>query len=157
MLPKAVFRHEHLAANRQQLGRVAAESLGYRPDATGLRSYVVALLAVAAGGCAGEAAVLVDEFDGDTVEFGFTDVADVRRIEPRIAEQSGSTVVELSDIGGVAALGNRKHRGCVFDCVEFVNGLATDTVGRAVGIIETELGLQCFESSKKFIVNTVGD
>ena len=157
VLAEAVFSHEHLAANRQQLGSVAAESLRDRPNAAGLCGHVVPFLSVAAGGCASEAAVRIDEFDRDAVEFGFTDIADPLGVEPFITEESGGAIGELPHVGGVAALGDREHRRGVFDRLKIVDRFAADAVGRAVGIAEIEFGFERFEPSEEFVVDAVGD
>jgi len=157
VFPKAVFRHEHLTADSQPGGRVAAESLRDRPNPAGLCGHVVARLAVAAGRRADEPAVLVEQFDRDAVEFRLTDVVDILWVERRIAEPAGGAVGELPYVGCLATLGDREHRRGVFDRLKFVNRLAADAVGRAVGRGEIKLGFERLEAVEQLIVNAVGD
>jgi hypothetical protein len=151
-----VARHVDLAPEREGVGVVAAEPHRHGRDGLDLGADVVARLAVAPGDGAVELAVLVDELDREAVELGLTEVSSLA-VPAGVVEGPPNPLVELADVGGVAATVDREHRPDVLDGLELVDGCPADPPRRAVLGRQAERVLEGLQALEEGVVRAVRD
>ena len=103
-----------------------------REDVLQVRGDVLALLAVAPGQAADQAAVLVDQLDAGPVELGLRRVGERLRIGPGVVQQPPHPVVERPHLVGVHRVVERQHGRGVGDGLEALRWRCAHALGGRV-------------------------
>ena len=145
--------HQHFAAHLQPRRRIAAQPQRQRAHGAQVRGDVLAGAAVAARRALHEGAMLVDEADGQAVEFRFAVVGDAFD-----AERLANAPVEGLDVVVGERVVERKHRDAVRHRPEGSHRRAADALRRRIGREQLGmLGLQRLEFAEQRIELGVGD
>lgn len=149
---EGVFGHVEFAAHGEFVWVVVCEFEWDGWHGFGVLCDVVAFGAVAACDGVFEGAVFVVEGEGYPVEFWFTHVGDVLRVEGVL--HAG---VELFDVCFIAALLDGEEWCGVGEGVEGVDWCAADALCGAVCGVDGVVLFECLQAVEEFVVGAVGD
>ena len=98
-----------LAANLEKLRVISAQAQGDTGNGAEIFNNLFADNAVAAGGAINQDAFFIDQFDGESVKFDFTDILYLFKSSPLFFD----TIVKVVKFGFIAGVIERKHRHTV--------------------------------------------